>query len=31
VKSSDVYLGGVVDRELSDWFAGRLRDTGLLG
>jgi len=30
-KSSDVYLGGVVDRELSDWFAGRLRDAGLLG
>jgi hypothetical protein len=31
VKSSDVYLGGIIDRELSDWFAGRLRDTGLLG
>lgn len=29
VKSSDVYLGGVIDRELSDWFAGRLRDMGL--
>ena len=29
VKSSDVYLGGVIDRELSDWFAGRLRETGL--
>jgi hypothetical protein len=29
VKSSDVYVGGVIDRELSDWFAGRLRDTGL--
>ena len=29
VKSSDVYLGGVIDRELSDWFAGRLRDIGL--
>jgi hypothetical protein len=29
VKSSDVYLGGVIDRELSDWFAGRLRDKGL--
>ena len=31
VKSSDVYLGGVIDRELSDWFAGRLRDKGLAG
>jgi hypothetical protein len=29
VKSSDVYLGGVIDRDLSDWFAGRLRDIGL--
>lgn len=29
VKSSDVYLGGVIDRELSEWFAGRLRDIGL--
>ena len=29
VKSSEVYLGGVIDRELSDWFAGRLRDIGL--
>jgi len=29
VKSSDVYHGGVIDRELSDWFAGRLRDIGL--
>jgi hypothetical protein len=29
VKSSDVFLGGVIDRELSDWFAGRLRDKGL--
>jgi hypothetical protein len=29
VKSSDVFLGGVIDRELSDWFAGRLRDIGL--
>ena len=29
VKSSDVYLGGAIDRELSDWFAGRLRETGL--
>ena len=31
VKSSDVYLGGIIDRDLSDWFAGRLRDTGLAG
>lgn len=30
VKSSEVYLGGVIDRELSDWFAGRLRDKGLV-
>jgi len=29
VKSSDVYLGGVIDRELSDWFVGRLREVGL--
>ena len=29
VKSSDVYLGGIIDRELSDWFAGRLREIGL--
>ncbi|MGQ0682852.1 hypothetical protein [Bradyrhizobium sp.] len=29
VKSSDVYLGGAIDRQLSDWFAGRLKDTGL--
>ena len=29
VKSSEVYLGGAIDRELSDWFAGRLRDKGL--
>jgi hypothetical protein len=31
VKSSEVYLGGVIDRELSDWFAGRLRDKGFGG
>ena len=31
VKSSDVYLGGMIDRELSGWFAGRLRETGLMG
>ena len=29
VKSSDVYLGGVIDPALSSWFAGRLRDVGL--
>ncbi len=29
VKSSDVYIGGVIDRTLSDWFTGRLRDIGL--
>ena len=29
VKSSDVYLGGVIDPELSSWFAGRLKDIGL--
>jgi hypothetical protein len=29
VKSSDIYLGGVIDRELSDWFASRLKETGL--
>jgi hypothetical protein len=29
VKASDVYLGGVIDPALSNWFAGRLRDTGL--
>jgi len=29
VKSSDVYLGGVIDQALSNWFAGRLRDIGL--
>src|SRR5881392_439111 len=28
VKSSDVYLGGMIDRELSDWFAGRLKEIG---
>ena len=28
VKSPDVYLGGAIDRELSDWFAGRLREMG---
>ena len=29
VQLSDVYLGGVIDRELSNWFAGRLKDIGL--
>jgi hypothetical protein len=29
VTASDVYLGGVIDAGLSNWFAGRLRDTGL--
>ena len=29
VKTSDVYLGGIIDRELSDWFAGRLKELGL--
>ena len=29
VKSPDVYLGGTIDRELSDWFRGKLRETGL--
>ena len=30
VRSSDVYLGGVIDKGLTDWFAGRLRETGLV-
>jgi hypothetical protein len=29
VTASDVYLGGVIDPTLSNWFAGRLRDIGL--
>ena len=29
VKASDVYRGGMIDPALSNWFAGRLRDTGL--
>jgi hypothetical protein len=29
VKSSDVYLGGVIDPALSSWFVGRLKDIGL--
>jgi hypothetical protein len=28
---SDVYVGGVIDKPLSDWLAGRLRDVGLGG
>src|SRR5258708_2132341 len=26
---SDVYVGGVIDKPLSGWFAGRLKDVGL--
>jgi len=29
VTASDVYLGGVIDPALSNWFAGRLREIGL--
>ena len=29
VKSSNVYIGGLIDQPLSHWFAGRLRDIGL--
>ena len=29
VTSSDVYIGGVIDPALSNWFAGRLKDIGL--
>ncbi|MFO1110083.1 MAG: hypothetical protein U1E61_12920 [Bradyrhizobium sp.] len=29
VRASDIYLGGAIDRDLTDWFAGRLRETGL--
>lgn len=29
VKAPDVYLGGRIDRELSDWFVDRLRELGL--
>ena len=29
VTASDVYLGGVIDADLSNWFAGRLKDIGL--
>jgi hypothetical protein len=26
---SDVYVGGVIDKPLSNWFSGRLKDVGL--
>jgi hypothetical protein len=26
---SDVYVGGVIDQQLSAWLAGRLREVGL--
>jgi hypothetical protein len=29
VTASEVYVGGVHDRPLSDWLAGRLKDAGL--
>jgi hypothetical protein len=29
VKESSVYLGGMIEPALSNWFAGRLRDIGL--
>jgi len=29
VTASDVYLGGVIDPALSNWFAGQLREIGL--
>jgi hypothetical protein len=29
VTASEVYVGGVIDKPLSFWLAGRLRDTGL--
>jgi hypothetical protein len=29
VKSSEVYIGGLLDGALSVWFAGRLKDVGL--
>jgi len=30
VTTSEVYVGGVHDRQLSGWLAGRLKDAGLL-
>jgi len=29
VASSEVYVGGIADAELSEWLAGRLREAGL--
>jgi hypothetical protein len=29
VASSEVYVGGKLDKNLSDWFAERLKDVGL--
>jgi hypothetical protein len=29
IASSEVYVGGVVERPMSIWFAGRLHETGL--
>src|SRR4051794_31473572 len=29
VTSSDVYVAGVIDKPLSGWFSGRLKDVGL--
>ena len=29
VAASEIYVGGVLDRALSAWFAGRLKDAGL--
>jgi hypothetical protein len=29
ITSSDVYVGGVIDKPLSIWLAGRLKDAGL--
>jgi hypothetical protein len=31
VAASEVYVGGVLDKPLSAWFAGRLREAGLGG
>jgi hypothetical protein len=31
VTASEVYVGGVLDKPLSAWFAGRLREAGLAG
>jgi hypothetical protein len=29
VAASEIYVGGLLDRSLSAWFAGRLEDAGL--